>query len=166
MRSTKSIVLVISIVVLGSLGCQTETGPTFADADRAAIEKVVADSVTTGNSPDLDWGEYVDGYYTADGVLLPPNAPAIKGRAALLSFFESYPPFSDLKFTVIQIVGVGNQAWVWGSYSMTMFPDTNPVEDVGSYVEIWSRRPDGSWRVALDIFNSDIPPHDERPPGE
>ena len=65
-----------------------------------------------------------------------------------------------------QWLTVGNQAWVWGSFSMTMFPDTNPVEDIGSYVEIWSRRPDGSWRVALDIFNSDVPPLDEQPPGE
>jgi ketosteroid isomerase-like protein len=31
------------------------------------------------------------------------------------------------------------------------------VEDRGKYLEIWKRQADGSWKVALDIFNSDLP---------
>ena len=30
-----------------------------------------------------------------------------------------------------------------------------PLEEVGKYIEIRMRQPDGSWRLAVDIFNSD-----------
>jgi len=36
-----------------------------------------------------------------------------------------------------------------------------PVGDRGKFVEIWKKQRDGSWRVVLEIFNSDLPaPHD------
>jgi len=34
------------------------------------------------------------------------------------------------------------------------------VEGTGSYVTIWRRRGDGSWKVAVDIGNQDAPPPD------
>ena len=33
----------------------------------------------------------------------------------------------------------------------------DPMPDEGSYLEIWKRQADGSWRVAMDVFNSDLP---------
>jgi ketosteroid isomerase-like protein len=29
--------------------------------------------------------------------------------------------------------------------------------DKGKYVEIWKKQPDGSWKCAVDMFNSDLP---------
>jgi ketosteroid isomerase-like protein len=40
---------------------------------------------------------------------------------------------------------------------MTVHPDgaPGPVEDQGKFLEIRRRQPDGSWLLAVDIFNSD-----------
>jgi ketosteroid isomerase-like protein len=32
-----------------------------------------------------------------------------------------------------------------------------PVNDHGKLVEIWKKQADGKWKVAVDIFNSDLP---------
>ena len=39
---------------------------------------------------------------------------------------------------------------------MTM-PDGTPMGDFGKYATIWKKQPDGSWKVVLDIVNSDVP---------
>ena len=39
-----------------------------------------------------------------------------------------------------------------------------PVHDEGKFVEIRRKEPDGMWLVAVDIFNSDLPP--PAPPSE
>ena len=40
---------------------------------------------------------------------------------------------------------------------MTLPGVEGPIPDHGKYIEIWRRQSDGSWKVALDIFNSDLP---------
>ena len=31
------------------------------------------------------------------------------------------------------------------------------VSDKGKYLTVWKKQPDGSWKVLLDIYNSDLP---------
>jgi len=44
-------------------------------------------------------------------------------------------------------------------------PDGVPLVRKGSYVTIWRKQPDGSWKVALDI-GSFVPPQPAAPPAE
>jgi ketosteroid isomerase-like protein len=39
-----------------------------------------------------------------------------------------------------------------------------PVGDTGKYVEIWRKQRDGSWKVVLDAWNSDLPAPVAPPP--
>jgi len=39
-----------------------------------------------------------------------------------------------------------------------------PVGDQGKGVEVWKKQRDGSWKVVLDIFNSDVPAPAPPPP--
>lgn len=65
---------------------------------------------------------------------------------------------TDIQFDIVEVGGAGDIAYVYGKYSLTMAPEgKEPVKDIGKYIEIWNRQPDGSWKVALDIFNSDLP---------
>jgi ketosteroid isomerase-like protein len=59
--------------------------------------------------------------------------------------------------TIDEIDGRADLAYVRGSYSMTLHPQgaPAPVDDVGKYLEIRMHQADGSWLLAVDIFNSD-----------
>jgi ketosteroid isomerase-like protein len=42
---------------------------------------------------------------------------------------------------------------------MTMLPKGGKaMNDVGKYVAVWKKQPDGSWKMIRDIYNSDLPP--------
>ncbi len=100
----------------------------------------------------------VAGLYLEDAVLNPPNQPPVKGRAAVRTFLESFPPVREFKATRDQVDGRGDLAFVYGTYSMTVAPEGAPeIKDAGKYVEIWRKQADGRWLIAVDIFNSDLP---------
>ena len=45
-----------------------------------------------------------------------------------------------------------------GAYEMSFNdPAGKPVSDKGKYVTIWVKQQDGKWKVAVDMFNSDLP---------
>lgn len=95
--------------------------------------------------------------YADDAVVMPPNHPVVRGKDELLSFMRSFPKVTRAEFRVDEVDGYGDVAYVVGRYSMTLEPDgaPGPVDDEGKYIEIRRRQPDGSWRLARDIFNSD-----------
>jgi ketosteroid isomerase-like protein len=95
--------------------------------------------------------------YTEDAVVMPPNQPAVFGRAAFERWIVSFPRVLRLTLTPAEIDGRADIAYVRGTYAMTLHPEgaPTPVDDVGKYVEIRKRQPDGSWLIATDIFNSD-----------
>ena len=41
------------------------------------------------------------------------------------------------------------------TFHITM-PDGSPLDDYGKYATIWKKQADGSWKVAVDSFNSDV----------
>ena len=43
-----------------------------------------------------------------------------------------------------------------GTYSLTIAPDGTAQTDTGKYVVVW-RKIGREWKVAADIFNSDLP---------
>jgi uncharacterized protein (TIGR02246 family) len=135
-----------------------DAGPTFTEADRAAIEAVTQEALAINATRDHE--AYVNHYYAPDVVIMPPNGEVIRGREAALAFNEEFPPYEDLQFSHVEVDGDGDLAYVYGVYTMVMAAaeGEDPAEDRGKYLEIWKRQPDGSWKVALDIFNSDLPP--------
>jgi len=99
--------------------------------------------------------------YTEDGVVMPPNAPVGKGRAAIQQTWASMlrTPGFDLAFAPEQIIisSSGDMALDRGTYRLTVAPGGKPERDSGKYVVVW-RKVGGSWKAAADIFNSDLPP--------
>ena len=97
--------------------------------------------------------------YTEDAVVMPPHQPAVHGRAAFEKWIASFPRVSRVTLNNEEIDGRADIAYVRGTYTMTLHPEgaPGPVEDVGKYLEIRKRQPDGSWLLAVDIFNSNRP---------
>ena len=95
--------------------------------------------------------------YTADGVLMPPNHPTVRGRSAVAEFLATFPKLTRFSAKNDEIDGREDLAYVRGSFEMTMQLESGEsVDDRGTYLEIRKRQADGAWLIALDTFSSDI----------
>ena len=91
-------------------------------------------------------------------MVLTSNMPAIQGRAAILAMFETMPPISAFKATIVDIDGRGDLAYVRGTYAMTIGPPGAPaISDRGKYIEVWKKNAGGTWKASYDSWTSDLP---------
>src|SRR5262245_56354639 len=101
----------------------------------------------------------VKAFYAADAVLMPPNHPAVTGRAAIQGFLQGLIDGGLTSITLETAVTAsgGDLAYGRGHYTLSMSPAgaAVPVKDVGKYVVVYRRQADGGWRAVADIFNSD-----------
>jgi ketosteroid isomerase-like protein len=81
MKRVALIVGVLTIFVAG-VAAQQKSG-----ADEAAIAKIRAAYQTAGIAQD---GAALAKLYATDGEEMPPNAPAVKGRAAIEKYHKDY----------------------------------------------------------------------------
>ncbi len=81
------------------------------------------------------------------------------GREAILPWFQAFPPMTEFNLTITKLEGCCDLAYMVGAYSMTIAPEgaPEPIQDVGKFIEVRQKQDDGSWQIAEDIFNSDLP---------
>ena len=99
--------------------------------------------------------------YAEDAVLLPPSSPAVAGRDTIRSLYDSQFRRSDIgyDFEIGELVIADGWAFRRGSYTITAhLPDGSGPTLRQKFMDIWQRQPDGSWRIARDIWNSSEPP--------
>lgn len=94
--------------------------------------------------------------YAADAVLMPPNHPAVVGRAAIRAYFAAFPPVVEFVLTDEKVEGSGDLAFGRGRYTMTLGLPGAP-KDEGYYMEVRRRGPDGEWMYVADMFHSSLP---------
>ena len=152
MTRTRSISL--ASLVLFVAGCQS-TPPGLSDADVSAIRAASATYVQTALAG--DWESWL-AVASEDAIFMPPNQMRLETLQARREWNAANPPLSSLSVTPSEIVGGGDLAYVWGTWSLTAAPEgASPITDSGSYIEIWRRGGDGIWRISRDIWNSDQP---------
>ena len=145
-----------SLVLVLTAACQPSTTAAPAapsEADLAAIKAVSNGFVAGFMAGDMD---AVAAAYAEDAVLMPPNAPPVRGRAAIREFMATFPPVAEITLTDEHFEVVGDLAVAYGKYTLTFGVEGVPA-DTGSYMDIRKRQADGSWAYAADIFNSDLP---------
>jgi ketosteroid isomerase-like protein len=122
--------------------------------DIAAIRKLNEEFLRCFLSRDFDG---LRQKYAEDAVLMPPHSPACYGRDAAGKWMVDFPRATHFRFEYNDINGHGDLAYVRGTYFITIQPEgaPEPVEDVGKFLEICRKQPDGSWLLAIDTFNSD-----------
>ena len=101
-------------------------------------------------------------YYSDDAIVMPPNASAATTKEAIRSAWKEMlaRPGAGIswKTTKVEVAKAGDLAYVSGSYEDTMTDASGkPVKDRGKYVEIFKKQADGTWKVIVDIWNSDLP---------
>jgi ketosteroid isomerase-like protein len=149
------------VPVLALLSALTACSQSPAPADSSVITSRSEAWEAALNGADTD--ALVD-IYTSDARLLPPNGPMTSGSDAVRAIFGGMIDAGiggDL--TSVEATVVGDIGYNVGNYTLTA-GDT--VVDSGKYIETWSRGADGQWRIANDIWNSDMPamaPADDAP---
>jgi uncharacterized protein (TIGR02246 family) len=152
-----SVFLIFSCVV-GLVGCMSGS-PDTRVADEAAIRAADADWVKAGQTRQVE--KWV-AFYSDDATVLPPNdKPATskndirKAVGDLLGLPELSITWSPTK---VEVARAGDIAYLYGAYEVSWKdPDGKQAVDRGKNVEIWKKQADGSWRCAVDTWNSDLP---------
>jgi ketosteroid isomerase-like protein len=141
-----------TMAVIGLLGCAPKAAPLSAadvEANKAVSQQFAASVLAK------DW-DAATRLYADSAVLLPPNAPAVVGPAAIRGFLAAFPPLSEFTIAVDGVVGTGDLAYAHGRYHLTVAADGAPV-DSGKFLDVRRRQADGSWKYVADMFNSSIP---------
>ena len=99
--------------------------------------------------------------YADDAVLMPPGFEAAHGRPAVEQFWRAAFQFG-LKEVALQpqeVVADGNLAYEIGTGTARMESlDGQATDTTSKYILVWRRQPDGTWRIAADIWNSHTAP--------
>lgn len=122
----------------------------------ANLRKLVQDWVAACNRRHLD--NLLD-CYAPDALVLRTNQPAIRGAAAIREFFFAAldAGLSDMELEPIRTVAIGDMAYEAGRCKMLA-----PVavgkrrEERGKYVFVFSRQPNGEWKIMTDSWSSDL----------
>jgi uncharacterized protein (TIGR02246 family) len=132
---------------------ETRTG-----GDKAAIDRLREVHVAAVNAGDAaGWAAcFADG-----GIQMPPNFGANAGKAAIQGWSKGlFGLFScQFKLSVDEVQVSGDWAFERGRYDITLTPRSGggSMDDNGKYITIYRRQPDGDWKIARDIWNSDRP---------
>ena len=97
--------------------------------------------------------------HTEDTLLLPPNAPQLSGRQAVVSFYKEAVDagYKNFSFSSVQVGSDGDLAYNVGRYSADVPTDEGTTTDSGKFVDVYKRQSDGSWKIHVSIFNGDTP---------
>ena len=129
-------------------------------ADEAAIAKVRSAYEAAAGAQD---GAALAKLFAAEGVEMPPNAPAVKGRAAIEAFHKAFAKqwmMHGMTITPTQTKIVGATAYDVGTYKQGLMSQTGGgmIDDKGKYIVLLEKDAGGAWLVTHAIYNSDIPP--------
>jgi uncharacterized protein (TIGR02246 family) len=100
--------------------------------------------------------------YTEDAVEMPPHEAMVKGRPAILQYYEKQfgmgSKMNTFTVTHLETYAAGDRAYDVGTYTQSVTPKgaTAPVDDTGKYTVIL-KRVGNAWLVAYAIYNSDQP---------
>jgi len=145
--------LLAGLVAVSAIGCAQ--GPRALTEDEVAAIREVFDAVPRYINAG-DYASFANETFTERALFMPPNAPAVTGRAGIQAWVEENP-VSNLSFSDTEIRGSGDLAWGHGAY--TFEAEGLPEPEVGKQLVVLVRQGEGEgrWWVVAVSFNSDLP---------
>jgi ketosteroid isomerase-like protein len=94
-------------------------------------------------------------YYAEDATAYPPNAPVVKGHAAIKDAWAKMlaDPNAKLSWTTTNAGVDHNTGFTSGTYQVAAADGT--VLERGKYLCVWSKGKDGKWKATHDMWNAD-----------
>jgi ketosteroid isomerase-like protein len=147
------IFLALAILIVAaplSLG-QTNGNKTSDGNIRSAIEAANKRFVEAFSKGDA---ARIADMYAEGARVMPPNSPMLQGRQRIQELWQSFiNTGAKLILSTSDVEAQGNVVYEVGTYEL-IFPDNK--RDAGKYVVVW-RRHKGDWKLAVDIWNSNMP---------
>lgn len=119
---------------------------------RAAFEKAAA----------AQDGAAIARLYAADGVEMPPNAPAVKGRSAIEAYHKAFGQqfmVHGFSLAATETRVLGDTAYEVGTYQQSLMQQKGGgmIDDKGKYIVLLKKDASGVWAITHSIYNSDNP---------
>jgi len=162
---TRWIVAVIAGATLQACTSKAPQAEPAGQATQANTEKDVAAInavqdrevalVATGNADSLIT------IATSDAELMPPDEPGVHGRDAMRKWAETVFGQATMsgRYTSSDVTVSGDLAVARYTADLTMTPKAGgaPVTEKIKGIHVMKRQPDGTWKIAQDVWNSDAP---------
>jgi ketosteroid isomerase-like protein len=148
-----------TLVALAACKPAATPPPDTSAAAKAAID---AANATWPRLTSTGHADSIADLYTADAVMMPPNMATVHGRDAIRAFFAVMNTMAPtLTLHAESVWGSGAAATEMGRWTFTWpaaatRPPGVPPVDSGKYLVRWVQE-NGQWRMAQDIWNSDLP---------
>lgn len=123
-----------------------------------AINRVLSYHVAAVNAGDV--GANLRGF-TEDIVYLPPDAPPMRGKKALEALIRAGVESFAAKIEMVpeETTVAGEWAFQWGTIkgAFQSHEGGDRMSLDGKWLYIYQRQTDGTWKIARDIYNSNVP---------
>lgn len=161
MRHTQLLAAAAAAIALA--GCQAEV-KTDPAADTAAIEQTLkgieGQWQADYNARDA---KRLAEHYAPDGVIANPGAALASDARARAEAIGAMAADQNLQISFasdrVQVARSGDLAYTRGHYTMRMTdPATKqPRSDSGSYLTVWQKQADDSWKAVEDFITPGVP---------
>lgn len=151
--TTVNCITPVGLILLAVLGCSARADvaaeeAALMDADRAFAQATAASGA-----------EGWTAFFAADGVMFRPGGTVV-GTDSIRAVVTTW--FADDTFALTwdpshaEVSAAGDLGYTYGRYRSTGTDGQgNEVASTGSYVTVWRKQEDGSWKVMLDIGSPD-----------
>lgn len=94
----------------------------------------------------------IAGLYTEDAQVMPPNAPMVEGRSAILSYYRNVfeAATAPAKFDEREVIVFGDITYRQGIYELAM-PDGRT--EYGKFMQLW-KNVGGDWKLHRQMWSS------------
>ena len=127
----------------------------MSEVDRAGLDRL---REQTQQAERDGKASFFDEVAADDIVVMPPNLPAVVGRAATVEFMRDFLGAFDLQisYTSEEVQVHGDIAFDRGTYAQTMTPRDGgeSTPEKGKYLWVHSRDSDGEWKFMRVIWNA------------
>jgi uncharacterized protein (TIGR02246 family) len=164
--ATKSAYLPLALAIVALAGCDgmKRERKDAGNVDTATIEKQLKDNEAKWNRAYAEHdAKALAGAYADDAALANPGAPIVTGAEAIRKEAAAFAADPNLKVEFaadrIQVAASGDLAYTRGHYTLIASdPLTKkPVTSAGSYLTVWQKQADGSFKAVEDFVTPGPP---------
>jgi uncharacterized protein (TIGR02246 family) len=143
------------------MSCNNQKIGTKAEEEK--IRQIIKDWTALSGKDSL---ERTLSFWADDAIMMIPGQPVIKGKKAIREMVESSRKIPGFKIvweppTDVNVSSHADMAYVFQRNQITMNDSSGkPTTQYNKSLSIWRKQEDGSWKDAVDIWNS-VPPQNQ-----